>query len=314
MSRLYGPYSGTLGTILEVDVAPATRVIQVRNDSPNDLLVAFGPADKPGLVTSTQGQWANAVPAWDHPIMPAGPGSSGVGLAAGGAFDGRVYLLPITPPGALATTGSVSLRNSIYVLAFESGDYIPAGSSLPRQHDVTNQTRVVGLPPAAFTQNQRNVLLTAGNDIILRTDAFLSSGPPTVGATTSINIYLYYCYFALGTPSGAGGAAADMSLWVDVMQNATVLLSNVIHTLFVASSNATNQLVMGQHFFQPSAPAWLPMNGFSTAATGVRYRWHVEAVSATVPAAWWNVGIGVDLINPYAVGTHGNFTQDTGQF
>lgn len=179
----------------------------------------------------------------------------------------------------------------------------------------SSQFRNISVPLAPITLTNRGVTLTAGSDIVLRTDTFPGGAPPG-GATPVVYVYCYYLYFSLSTPGGNGNQFADMTFYADLMNGATLVASRLLDQFFVTSINQSVGISIVPHAFAPAYPASNFFAGFGLPLSGVRWRFHVENAGGGVApiSAWWNVGVGVDLANSVGPGTHGNFAPNVGVF
>lgn len=180
------------------------------------------------------------------------------------------------------------------------------------------QQRLVSVPIAPLGMTSRGQTLTVGQDIMLRLDG-LGATPPGGSVTPSIYLYLYYCCVRLINPGSVISQNADLTLWADIMSNSTVEGSVALHNIFVLAATANgNSFSMLPHDFQPAVPAafFAHFNfspGLPPPLTGVQWRLHVNA-EFNSPAAWWDIGVGVDIVNSVSPGTHGNFSPNAGIF
>lgn len=289
MSAAYGPMTGTVGALIEVDISPASDFVQIRNDSFNDLLVQFGPAPIPSAAASAGGQWANAVPAWDHPVIPCGNG---------GRFDGRVWLMPINN-GGLAGAGTLSVRNSIYVVAYDSTqEPVPVGSSLPRQQDVTSQARVVSVPISSL----QNFAARSGN-LASGVQIRFSLAQPTAAqlAIKRAVVYLYHADLHLASIGTLAGWSVDLEAYPgDASNNPIAGFLPVVFFVcdLYGSNNGSNSVFQARETFAPPHPLRVGLNWSALSITPANLCFRINIVGGSGAAQLvYNVGVDVDQSN-----------------
>lgn len=224
-----------------------------------------------------------------------------------------IYVLPNAP---------VSLLLADLYLATEAVDSVGSLGNSPIGLGTTfaqsNQQRVITLPIAPISLVTRNQAPPApGSDTILRIDG-LGATPPGGSKTPTINMYLYYCCVRLSTPS-TNYTLWDATLFCDIMSTTTVEASIVMHNILVYSSfAAANTPYLAPHDFMPATATMQSQSfnfgGLPPPLTAVRWRLHTNGIVGGPPAAWWDIGVGVDIVNTVGPGTHGNFTINTGIF
>lgn len=171
------------------------------------------------------------------------------------------------------------------------------------------QVRVVSVPlaPVAITARAQN--LSAGSDLGAALIGLGGSAIPT-----SLHAYLYFCSFRLGTPGAATNWFADVTLFADLMNGASILQSITLHQIFCASENQSFGFSTVPHDFAPAVPASATFAAYVPPVTGVNFRFHVNTAGSGTPQGWYTLGVGVDVLNNGAPGTTGNFVPNTGIF
>lgn len=180
------------------------------------------------------------------------------------------------------------------------------------------QPRNVNIPLSPFVQLARNTTVSpTNNDINLRTDGYGSSGVPKNSAgVPSANLYLYWAKIRLLAPAAGNAVEADLTLFGDIMNGGAVLQSVPMHVMIVQSfvAAATASVFASWDDFTPATAV---VNAFTNvsiaAATGVRWRLHCNLAVGTCVASY-SFGVGIDVVNGVAPGTHGNFTPSAGTF
>lgn len=172
------------------------------------------------------------------------------------------------------------------------------------------QVRVVAVPIAPLPLLSKGQALTAAEDINLRTDGF--AGGLMTGGVQVCGMYLYWFKFRLD-PLAAALATADVTLWGDLMNGASVVSSVALHHAYAAAGLPTGTAIVVPDDFTPAEALQNGVSSFSLPVTGVRWRLHVNAIGGA-PVARWSIGVGVDIINAIGPGTHGNFTPNVGVF
>lgn len=209
-----------------------------------------------------------------------------------------VTVLAIRPQ---ATTG---LLVGTYYPIYETADAIVPGA----ESSITQQ-RVVTIPLSPIVINARAIAVTAGLDVIDRTDNF--SPVPSGTFAYTVNAYLYYFNLTPQGPPTTQLYAVDATLFADLMNGGAVLASAALYQCYVLSANVVvataNPTIFRDEFYPTEAANVFIPGNTPPPITGVRWRLHINNVAGT-PTIFYNYGVGMDNNNNVSPGTIGNFT------
>jgi hypothetical protein len=294
-------------------IAKNAVAVQLRNFSRYFLGVYFGSNPPSGsTATALAGGFHTVIAPGEQPVLSVvGNYTSDPSLFPNGLteFTGDVFLQPISVDANLALTGGMS-QNYATLTAYQSGEVLPASTAAPRIVDASSQQRVVAVPLGAQTLTGRATPAPGpGSSIVLRTDG-LSAFNISLGVAY---VYLFHCQVRT-TPQATGICFYDYSLVADIMNGPTIVTSFPLHGMALESwvSSTSNNYDMDVFF--PSCPTFAPFLFAANTATSVRYRLLTNSIQGVAQQLYWDIGVGVDLVNFVAPGTVGNFTPNTGIF
>lgn len=196
MPQVLGPYSLSstpplvLNTAVAIQIDRSARAIQVHNDSPYLLYLAFD-GQQPTALASMHGEYDASVGPWGHPVIPIQRTAASARermLNAISDFTGTLWVMTIDPTGKLAQTGSVSQLNMVHLDVLLPGEAWPQAWAVPRQHDLTSQPRVVCVPMGLSHFNTGQWAVGDPSPLVLQT---ANISPAQLAAGTA-PIYLYY--------------------------------------------------------------------------------------------------------------------------
>ena len=203
---MIGPLNLTVWQPYKINLPIDANRVQIDNDSQYDILVSFKNV-APVVVTSSNGEW-DAVVRRQHtsviPITGVAASTRETTYNALGAFQGIMWLCQVNP-GALALTGTVSGRNQTYVTPFGPYDPTPVIATLPTQHDISSQPRMIAVPVSQSVQIVgHNDFGAAGTfNPFPGTIAVPPAGQTTWNGVQQVFAYLYFMTLMLGTVTGS---------------------------------------------------------------------------------------------------------------
>ena len=314
---MIGPISLIVGTPYKLNVpTDATRVV-IDNDSPYDVWFSFT-LTAPPVVTPSSGQWqgimrrghTGMVPIFGRPVASQREQT----LNAIGAFQGVMWLLAVNP-GGLASSGTVSVRSSVYITPLTPFDADPVYSALSTQTDLSSQPRVVSVPIAS-TQN------FSGRDAVsvsvLNKWAVAQPTAAQLAAQSAV-LYIYHAIFTLAAlpVNAVCGCSLNLECYPgDAGFNPIAGFTPIviyIADLYAAQNTTAFTVTQAHQVFTPPAPKAniILWNGLGTPAN-LCLRLNCIAASSTsgnFPQLAFNVGADIDTTNTQSIpGTIGNGT------
>jgi hypothetical protein len=176
-----------------LQLPPDSVAIMFKNDSTFDFLLVFGGTVAPSFVTSPGGQANAFVNALEYPVIYTqrrGVSDYEQRLNGVGAWDGNLWYMAQDNTGGLATTGTISGRTVLNVMAYGPNDPVPpSGQAVTRQVDVTSQLRSIAIPMTPFFSVGNVLAVTPGADAGFFPDFVANTIP---GSDTGVVIYIYY--------------------------------------------------------------------------------------------------------------------------
>lgn len=148
MASMIGPLTLTVGQPYKLQLPIDTQLVEVNNDSQNDVWLYFGNT-APTDLTNANNTWHRVIRRGHTSAVPVdgyrGASTYERSNNAFGAFQGTAYLLAVNA-GGIAFTGTTSARNQIYVTPYLTGDPYPVHAALATATDLASQPRVVSVP------------------------------------------------------------------------------------------------------------------------------------------------------------------------
>lgn len=205
---LIGPWNPVSGTPNQYKFGPETQWVYVRNQTHLTLLVVFSET-QPKSLNSLSNEYDNVVREGGELLMwtqSRGASTAERSLNAVGAFTGSVWIMPVDLSSTLASTGTTSSTNNVWVGA--GGPYDPpppVSAGIPLGTDLTSQPRVIALPMTvrlADVVSDQTAIPAAG--ISAELTSYGVGSLIVAGITRTLQMYLYM--LTVGTTFGAAGA------------------------------------------------------------------------------------------------------------